>query len=159
MHSSSPLPPLHQPWQHPPTAVGDEALPGWWRKSERGSKHKVLKFRGWQTLNVSIWCSVNGKYLDSTYRLKKSKCKTLTGSSVKTSSLCQRLTPFSNSWVLVLLRNTRRWCIQREKNLLNQMLSTEFSARDAFRFFFWRLDCNTSCCVFLLQHVMCCWSN
>lgn len=70
IRSSSPLPPLRQAWRHPPTAGGDEALPGWWQKSERGKKQKVKKFRGWQTTNISIRCCDNGKYLDSTYRHK-----------------------------------------------------------------------------------------
>lgn len=43
LHSSSPLPPLHRVWQHPPTAGGDEALPGWWQKSERGKETESIK--------------------------------------------------------------------------------------------------------------------
>lgn len=88
LHSSSPLPPLHQAWQHPPTAGGDEAPPGWWQKSERGIKPIALKFRGWQTTNLSIRCSDNGKYLETTCRLKKSKWKT---------------TACLNEWLCVLL--------------------------------------------------------
>lgn len=52
LHSSSPLPPLHQAWRHPPTAGGDEPPPGWWQRSEAWEKRGALRFRGGHTLDV-----------------------------------------------------------------------------------------------------------
>lgn len=45
LHSSSPLPLLHQAWQHPPAAGGDEPPTGWWQRSEWGKKQRALKIQ------------------------------------------------------------------------------------------------------------------
>lgn len=54
LYSSSPLPPLHQAWQHPPTAGGDEPPPGWWQRPETGEKERALRFRGGHTFPLDV---------------------------------------------------------------------------------------------------------
>ena len=57
LKTSSPLPHLHQAWQHHPTAGGDEAQLGWWQKSDKRKKRRKVKFRTWQYDKPQVFLS------------------------------------------------------------------------------------------------------